>query len=60
MNAPQIIVVALLAINVAVNAARDGQEIPKKHQRYNFNRCMFSALLFCFLLWWGGFFGGQP
>lgn len=59
LHLPQVILMLVMVLNVVMAAAKDGQPFPEKHQRYSFNRAMFSFLVVTGLLWWGGFFGVQ-
>ena len=56
MGAPQIIVIVLLAMNVAINAALDGKPTPEPHT-YSFGMSVVRVAIWTALLWWGGFFG---
>lgn len=53
MNAPQIIVIVLLSIDVLVIAHLHGQE---KTSKYNIFTTLISTALTVLLLNWGGFF----
>lgn len=62
MGAPQIIVIVLFAIRIAVNAVKDGEPVddpgkPAKYSKYSFARAVVNVAIFASLLWWGGFFG---
>jgi hypothetical protein len=57
MHAPQIIVIVLLAINLAGNAVKDGEPTPPPHT-YRFGVSLVRVAIWVSLLWWGGFFGG--
>jgi hypothetical protein len=53
MNAPQIIMIALLAMTWAVALAKDGESKGK----YSIGLTSVAILAEVALLWWGGFFG---
>ena len=53
MNAPQIIIIVLLAYNVGSSVAKHG----KPQDDYNGWVSLISAIITASLLWWGGFFG---
>lgn len=51
--APQIILLMLLAFQVAINLARDGEP---RRDKYSFWMSLIGAVITCALLAWGGFF----
>lgn len=53
MHLPQIITIALLALGVGIDLAKDGE--PKKGT-HSFWVSLVAAVLFAALLWWGKFF----
>ena len=53
MGLPQIILMALFAINFCIVAAKHGQ--PQKN--YDVRSTLLAAAIDIALLWWGGFFG---
>ena len=52
MNAPQIIMIVLIAISLILELILNGQEIPKKH---SFVEELIGKALLVALLYWGGF-----
>lgn len=52
MNAPQIIMIVLIAINLVIELILNGQEIPRKH---SFVEDVVAKALLVALLYWGGF-----
>ena len=52
MNAPQIIMIVLIAIDLIFELILNGQEIPQKH---SFAQQLFAKALLIALLYWGGF-----
>ena len=53
MNAPQIIVIVLIAISGTITLLKHGQ----RRDNYNFGWWLADASVFVSLLIWGGFFG---
>lgn len=53
MHAPQFIYIVLVALNVGIDLAKDGE--PKKGN-YNAIGSLIASALIMALLWWGGFF----
>jgi hypothetical protein len=53
MHAPQIIVLCLMAANVGIDCAKNGEPNTGRH---NGTSSLFAALLTFILLDWGGFF----
>ena len=52
MNAPQIIMIVLIAINLVLELILNGEESRQKHC---FARELIAKALFVALLYWGGF-----
>lgn len=53
MNAPQIIMIVLLALNLFINLLKHGE----KQGSYSFWTSLVNAGIVVGLLWWGGFWG---
>ena len=53
MEAPQIVMIVLLAISGTVSLLYHGKPRPN----WNFWHWVFSAVIWTLILWWGGFFG---
>jgi len=55
LHAPQIIALVVLGFQVGCHACKNGDE----HPPYNGPIAFFQACLTIFVLFWGGFFGGN-
>lgn len=55
MNAPQIIVICLFAMRLAVHAAKDQQPVDNDMAKYSFWRAVVNVSIWASLLWWGNF-----
>lgn len=54
MKAPQIIMIALMAMNLGINLVKNGEP---KDETYSFPVSLISIVINVGLLIWGGFFG---
>lgn len=55
MSTPQIIMIALLGMDVGIALSKHGQPRNANHSIFI---TLFSTAIFVGLLYWGGFFGG--
>ena len=55
MKAPQIIMLVLIAMDIGIHLAKNGQP---RTDCYNVYWELFGKGLLAALLWWGGFFNG--
>ncbi len=55
MNAPQIILLVIIAMEVGFALAKDGEP-----RIYSARATMLGAAIWFFILWWGGFFDAKP
>ena len=55
MNAPQITMIVLFAINFAFNASRHGEVREKPFNQYNLWVSLLRLIVIALILRWGGF-----